>query len=105
NGEWGKPAFQDRWISAVFDFAPEDRRILTLLSGALQTYQSNPYNYYASVKLTTESLEVLLPLLAATNRFFLRPFATPSTLLPLTWESGEPWRFVARILRDSEDYA
>jgi len=104
DGEWGKPAFQERSIRTNLDFTPEDRRIFALLTGALQTYQGEDRNFSSTLKLTADSHETLLPLLSATNRLFLRSTEDRNNLYPLRWEGGEPWQFCARIVKGAEDY-
>ena len=95
-GDWGKPNFQETWIREVSQFDAVDRRVLAVLSGI-----TDSYGYYgpghdsapSRRKLPAASLEVLLPLLSATSRFFVRVSQQAEELLPIHWDDGEPWTF------------
>jgi hypothetical protein len=45
---------------------------------------------------------MLMPLVARTERCFLRPLNEPDSLLPLAWDEGGPWNLVLELQRLGE---
>ncbi|MCS7079463.1 MAG: DEAD/DEAH box helicase [Chloracidobacterium sp.] len=102
DGAWGRPrpiALSIGQIGALPD--ARDRQALALLSGIREHVDWGPKVEWspvsASVQIPTTALNVLMPLLCATGRCWLRPTdetsALPEVLQqpPLRWEA-EPWR-------------
>src|SRR5439155_19066197 len=95
NGEWGRPNFQESWIRNIGELDSADQEIIGLLAGS----SGIPYGY-SSYSLSAASLHrvqlaavsVLMPLLCATGRFFLR-HTSPTDLHNLEWDGGPPWSF------------
>jgi len=107
-GEWGKVKYQRipfKQIRSMQDAA--DRQILTLLSGAKDSY--TPSYYYNSDSLFTrcylsaELQQLIYPLMCATGRCWLRRFDKDPELPALVWDHGEPWEFVMTARPDQEN--
>jgi superfamily II DNA or RNA helicase len=106
NGEWGRPNFQENYIRNVSQLEPADQQILTLLGGSAVSAYAYQYSDAASVParhtLHSAALGPVIPMLAATGRFFLRPNGLSDELKPLTFDDGDPWHFQIRM-RNTED--
>ena len=83
----------------------EDREILSSLPGG----QSYSYGYAGTYLPIPESpllspalASILMPLVARTERCFLRPLNEPDNLLQLAWDEGGPWSFVLELHRLGE---
>ena len=104
NEEWGKPGFQERSIQNVSQLEPADQGILALLSGSKDVYSYYPSQPTDSSRtlhrLTPAAQDLLIPMVCETGRFFVRPSATPETLLPVQWDAGPPWCFKIEVERN-----
>lgn len=110
NGEWGKPRKQRiprHQIAELPD--PIDAQIFAMLAGAREQQEFNyhGYNYqdaYDTVpsryRLTHPLPQILLPLIARSERCFLKPEEESEDLPPVEWDEGGPWRFAIRLGRD-----
>ena len=80
----------------------EDREALSLLSGTRQSYGWG-YSDYDTVPSRCQVLHPLagmvMPVLCRTGRCYLRHTANMDDLVPITWDDGEPWRFVLEVAR------
>ena len=107
-GEWGKiksPRILKREISTIKDEA--DRRILSILSGANESYSIYYVSYsYESLNsrcgLTSEQQQILLPMMCATDRCFLKT-ADKAEIRPLKFDSGLAWRFCLTLTKDESN--
>jgi len=97
NGDWGKPAFQDRWIRTISSLDPIDRQIFALLGGGTDTFHSGNDSSPSKRRLAPDSYSILLPILSSTERFFIRLPASGNDLLPIRWDDAEPWQFRVRM--------
>jgi hypothetical protein len=111
DGSWGKIK-QQRLRPADVASLPDgaDRRILTVLLGAGQTfdYRYSYYDAYASVfSLQPAAWDVVLPLMCSTGRSLLLHAPEREPQGALQWDAGEAWEFCLRAtLNDGEkDYA
>jgi superfamily II DNA or RNA helicase len=109
NGEWGRPRKQriPRWqITSL----PEviDRQIFAMLAGSREqsdysyhgydyqdAYDTAPFRY----RLTAPLPQIILPLIARTDRCYLKLRDNSDELNEIKWEEGEPWRFSIRVRR------
>jgi hypothetical protein len=104
DGSWGKVKRQ-RIRPAEISSLPDDgdRRILTLMLGPTQPYDSH-FSYYdtsaSDFSLDRATWDVLVPLMCATERCFLQvaPEREPQT--PLLWDDGAAWEFRLRAIQD-----
>ncbi|HEY2384064.1 MAG TPA: DEAD/DEAH box helicase [Terriglobia bacterium] len=103
NGEWSRPNFQDLWIRNVDQLAPADTRILSLLSPAT-SFGNAPSQTAISTRhrLPAATFDVLMPMLCATGRFFLRTTDAPDDYKILEWDGGGPYVFRMNIVRDDD---
>ncbi|MGH9856007.1 MAG: SWIM zinc finger family protein, partial [Blastocatellia bacterium] len=110
NGEWGKPRKQriPRWQIADFP-DPNDRQIFAMLAGSREQMEYSYYGYnyqdaYDTVpfrhRLTAPLPQIILPLIARTERCYLKLENNSDELAGIKWEEGEPWRFSVRVRRD-----
>jgi superfamily II DNA or RNA helicase len=99
SGEWGRPNFQENYIRDVHDFGPADLQILSLLSPSSLSYG------YSQVgtrhRLSLPSFDIVLPMLCATGRFFLRTVNEPNDFKPLHWAGGDPFELRLNVQRDA----
>jgi superfamily II DNA or RNA helicase len=80
---------------------PEDREVLSMLIGAARDYGYGAYDSYdqlaTSYSLTPVLANTIMPRVVGTGRCFL-PHATEATdLSPLSWDDGDPWRFILKM--------
>ena len=79
-----------------------DREVLSLLSGTRQSY-SWSYSDYDTVPSRCQVLHPLagmvMPVLCQTGHCYLRHTANMDDLVPITWDDGEPWRFLIEVAR------
>lgn len=107
NGEWGKLKSQRLYASEIPGLKdPADQKIIAILFGARQE-QGHSYSYYADsapaqFTLPRPTWEVLLPLMCATGRCFLRSPRAPDENLPLQWDDGPPWELCLRVALESD---
>lgn len=104
DGTWGKPTghrFDPRYLDSLPD--PADRQALALLIGARESvyygygyYNSGPVRYF----LPTAQQRLLLPIVCATGRCFVRPMTADAELKPLHWDEGGPWEFWLKVAPD-----
>jgi superfamily II DNA or RNA helicase len=108
-GEWGKPNFQESVIRDIDQFGPADVQLLSLLSPSSVSYgYSSPHGGSVGTRhrLPQPTLDIVMPLLCATGRFFMRTVHEPDDFKPLEWDSGIPYAFGMNVERDpvSNDY-
>jgi superfamily II DNA or RNA helicase len=113
NGEWTRPVFHESSIRNVSQLDPEDQKLLALLSGSTEVYSYYPSREPGSARtrhlVAAGAQEMLISMLCATERFFLKP-ASPTTaskdgeLLPLAWDGGAPWSFKIEVERNGVAY-
>ncbi len=107
-GEWSVPRefkLSAGQIELVPD--PEDRHLLTMLVGGVETYS---YSYASTMTFSLRkalpaplALE-LLPRMAAAGRLFTVEYSgVSSDLHPLGWDDGEPWRLWLEVRQDDRD--
>ncbi|MGE0129837.1 MAG: SNF2-related protein [Blastocatellales bacterium] len=110
DGEWGKPRKQriPRW--QIGDLPePDDRQIFAMLAGSREQMEYSYYGYnyqdaYDTVpvryRLTSPLPQIILPLIARTDRCFLKLESQSDEITEAVWSEGEPWRFSVRVRRD-----
>jgi superfamily II DNA or RNA helicase len=107
NGEWGRPNFQESSIRNVGDLDGADQEIIGLLAGSAGIpygYSSYTLNVSSQHRVQLATVGVLMPLLCATGRFFLRHNSSED-LRGLEWDGGPPWLFRLSVLRDDKTAA
>ena len=103
-GGWKKPGVPQisRAVLAVLP-NPVDRHILGLLSGSAMNSDWMSYSAYESIaagfRLRHPFASTVMPEIARTGRCLLELNAGDPEWLPLTWDDGQPWRFVLRLHR------
>ena len=109
NGEWGKPAFHHGSVSDSHSLDASDRRMLGLLSGSATSHYSyshaiESFNTRHRVPLST--FDVIVPMLCATERFYLGSIRKTDELQLLHWDGGAPWEVRLTVPQDesSGDY-
>ena len=112
DGSWGKlklKRLSRHDVSFLSDSV--DRRILTMLLGALEQadYGYSSYSSYASgtnsFGITPALWEIVLPLICATGRCTLRQSSTGKEYSALQWDDGEAWELCLRVtLADGRKY-
>ncbi|MFN0088238.1 MAG: SNF2-related protein [Blastocatellia bacterium] len=112
NGDWGKPRKQRISRHQIAELPdPIDARIFAMLAGAReqQEYTYHGYNYqdaYDTVpsryRLTHPLPQILLPLIARSERCFLKSEEGADDLPRIEWDEDGPWRFAIRLGRDAE---
>jgi hypothetical protein len=87
---------------------PVDRRFLAMLTGA---EHRNPYMHWAADRERPAIFELpdplaveLLPMIARSARGWFRPGPDAASLEPITWDTGNAWRFALRIERAADRY-
>jgi superfamily II DNA or RNA helicase len=99
SGEWGRPNFQETYIRDIAQFGQADVQLLSLLSPQSVSYGG------ASVgtrhRLPQPSFDIVIPLLCATGRFFMRTVHEPDDFKLLEWDSGPPYAFRMKVERHS----
>ena len=104
DGSWGKlklKRLSRNDIAFLSDSA--DRRILTMLLGALEQadYGYPSYSSFASgtsnFGITPALWEIVLPLICATGRCTLRQSSTGKEYSALQWDDGEAWELCLRV--------
>ena len=102
-GGWKKPAVPQ--ISrAVLSMLPNpvDRHLLGLLSGSAMNSDWMSYSSYESIgagfRLRHPFAATVMPEIVRTGRCLLQLNSADQESQPLTWDEGEPWRFVLRLL-------
>lgn len=111
NGEWGKPAFHENSIRQVSQLENADQKILSLFSGSTDVYRyyanfQEPDSVRSRHRLLPGVLDVLIPMLCETERFFLKPAQQSDLLHSLKWDDGPAWSFKVEVRRDdaAEEY-
>jgi hypothetical protein len=86
--------------------APEDREILSLLSGGTQYYG---WGYTAATQELPASCQVahplsskVMPLVARSGRCYLRKSREPDDLVPLAWDDGGTWELGLEMRRKGD---
>jgi hypothetical protein len=104
DGGWGKIKHQRIRPAEISSLPDErDRRILTLMLGATQPYDSHYSHYDTSASefpLDRATWDVLLPLMCATERCFLQVAPEREPQVPLLWDDGAAWEFRLRAILD-----
>jgi superfamily II DNA or RNA helicase len=104
DGGWGKIKRQRLRPADIVSLPDEaDRRILTLLHGASQSfdYRYSYYDAYASQFLVNRpAWDVVLPLMCATGRCLLQRAPDRDPEGPLEWDAGDEWEFCLRAKLD-----
>ena len=101
-GGWKKPASPQLSRAALPALPdPADRHILGLLTGSAVFADWMSYGLYESVaptfRLRHPFAAPMMQEIARTGRCHLQLSITGDEWLPLTWDDGEPWRFVLRL--------
>ena len=109
NGDWSKPGLPESSIRAVSQLDAADRQLLTLLAGSHDVGVPS-YNYYVepdSVRsrhcLLPDAQHLLISMLAATGRFYLRLADRNEEMRPLAWDDGPAWSVKIQIVRSAAD--
>ncbi|HXM40620.1 MAG TPA: DEAD/DEAH box helicase [Bryobacteraceae bacterium] len=103
-GGWKKPSAPEISRAALSLLPnPVDRHILGLLSGSAMNSDWMSYSGYESIaagfRLRHPFASTVMPEIARTGRCLLQfNGGSGQEQLPLTWDDGEPWRFVLRLL-------
>jgi superfamily II DNA or RNA helicase len=102
-GGWKKPATPQISRSAISKLPNSvDRHIIGLLSGSALNSDWMSYGSYDTIstgfRLRHPFASTVMPEIARTGRCLLELNGNPDWLL-LTWDDGEPWRFVLRLQR------
>ncbi len=115
NGEWGKPRKVRIARSQIVDLPdPLDSQIFAMLAGAREQmdYGVFAYGYQDGLdsvpnrfRLAHPLPRILLPLLAQTNRCFVKRFANEDDLSPISWDENGAWQFVVHVARAAESPA
>ncbi|MEX0802364.1 MAG: SNF2-related protein [Candidatus Binatia bacterium] len=106
NGSWGKlktRRIRPQELAALTDAS--DKRIMSILFGAKEETSYGYSSYYYDSAPTSYTLaqplwEVVLPLMCATGRCFLRASFKEDGLAPLQWEEGNPWELWLEVMLD-----
>ncbi|MCP5113365.1 MAG: DEAD/DEAH box helicase family protein, partial [bacterium] len=101
DGGWGKPRHYRVPRTQIGSLPDEnDRQILAALAGGEDTSGSRYYYYDewnrslpSRIHVESPLAEILMPRMCGTGRCWLRPMEGSEEMLPLAWNSGEPWRF------------
>jgi superfamily II DNA or RNA helicase len=127
NGEWSKPKPVHVSVADLRSLSDsDDREILERLQGARPHLEYSGYygagldNGVSRVRVSGPVAREMLPLVCGTGRAFARVSASdgtaqtgstrrwdsfqkpePPALVPLAWDSGEPWRFEVSIRREN----
>jgi superfamily II DNA or RNA helicase len=104
NGEWGRPNFQEGWIRNVGELDAADQEIIGVLAGSAGIpygYSSYTLSAASRHRVQLATVSVLMPLLCATGRFFLR-HGPNQELRSLEWDGGPPWSFRLGVSRDDK---
>jgi hypothetical protein len=79
----------------------EDREILSMLIGAARDYGYGAYDSYdqlaISYSLTPILANTLMPRVVGTGRCFMPHAPDATDLSPLSWDDGDPWRFILEM--------
>jgi hypothetical protein len=82
-----------------------DREILTLLSGAKESYYGY-HSYYETMpsrfRLTGPVARTVIPLICKTGRCWIAPDPNGELVHNLAWDDGPPWEFWVDIKRDQK---
>ena len=111
NGEWGKAKSQRIPVSEIPTIKDEaDRRILSILSGAKEFYSYYSYSFDSlsnRCALTREQQQLLLPLMCATGRCYLKPAEKTSEMRVVELDPGPAWEFRLTLREDetTNEYA
>ncbi len=105
-GAWGKlktRRIRAQEIAGVSD--PADKRILSILLGAREETVYGYSSYQADwappdYTLARALWEVVVPLMCATGRCFLRAHFNEGKRAPLQWHDGDPWELWLKVLLD-----
>ena len=109
NGDWGKikaGQMQHSQIAKLPD--PEDRRLLSILSGSRESYWAG--NLYGSYELPNRFVvsntlqHFLLPLMIATGRCVLRPSERNAEFKAIEWDDTTVWQFCLIVVRVESGY-
>ena len=106
NGEWGKLNFRNGTIRDAGELAPEDRRMLGLITGSSSYFPDYRSESYATQhRVPPSTFEVIVPLLCATGKFYGGDLQSGQLEL-LRWDDGPPWEFRIKVPQDaaSGDY-
>ncbi|MDX2152169.1 MAG: DEAD/DEAH box helicase [Bryobacteraceae bacterium] len=104
NGEW--TVFKDLRLSAPQIPAlpdPQDVEILQTLVGAPEPYHFGYHHDIHRFALSRSLALKVLPVIAAAQRLWSAPEYNYHHFRPISWDAGDPWRFVARIQRNERD--
>jgi superfamily II DNA or RNA helicase len=105
-GDWGKFKSKRIPLSSISSMNDQaDVQILSLLSGAKEYYYYSSFSYeslFSNCSLSPESETVLLPMMCATGRCFLR---TPESIspLPIQWDEAARWELTLRVRSQASD--
>jgi len=103
DGSWGKlKSRRIRFHEIASLSVPGDRRILALLLGAREEMSYRYSSYYydsapSSYALAQPVWDVVLPLMCATGRCFLRVSLIADEHAPVRWDDGDPWELWLKI--------
>jgi hypothetical protein len=103
DGSWGKLKSRRIRFHEIANLSnPGDRRILALLLGAREEISYRYSSYYydsasSSYALAQPVWDVVLPLMCATERCFLRVSLTDAELQPIQWDDGDLWELWLKI--------
>jgi len=88
---------------------PLDRQVLSLLTGASVNSDWMAYSSYENLaggfRLRSPVAANVMPQIVRTGRCFLEPNQPETEWLPLSWDDGDPWRFVLRLHRAGQRWS
>jgi hypothetical protein len=109
DGSWGtqlsRPYLSRDQVTTLPD--PDDRKILSLLAGGTYNGLWQQWNMPSAsspipvpCEIPPATADLLIPLLCATGRFFLRPGPELTLGEPLAWNGDEPWEICLEVLEE-----
>ena len=108
NGEWGKAAFHNGLVRSPSTLDGADRRLLALLAGSGNSYYGYAHSFDQTStrhRVPASTFDVIIPLLCATERFYVGSFKKPEEQQLLRWDDGAPWEFRLRVPQnESQNY-
>ena len=108
NGAWGKLKTKKLGLYEVNHLPdPADRRILAILAGASQglVYSYGYSSYRDSMSpnfiIPQPLWDVVLPLMCATGRCFLKTSVTGDPHPAVQWDDGDPWELCIKVTHEN----
>jgi superfamily II DNA or RNA helicase len=100
SGEWKKVNFRYSSIKDIASLDLIDQRMIGLLSGSGGYLYSFGENASARHRISPSAVEVLVPMLCATERLHIGDTRHAEDLVQLKWDSSPPWEFQLVVRED-----